>query len=137
MLIFILIDVQNSQKAIFSFVATTWLTPPPPPSKKFLTPPSLNAIWKTLYSAVEVLVLVLLTSWKVSVQRFRFDEFDDSADGFCEFSENEFVSIAFRSKENMSHFWKPVFISPTVMDSLSSFENFVEMVLQQSIGSFH
>ena len=73
---------------------------------------------------VEVLVLVLLISWKVLVQRFRFEEFDDGADGFYEFSESQLVPIAFRSKGNMSHFWKPVFISPTVIYSLSSFEKF-------------
>ena len=80
-----LIDGQNSQKAIFSFEKGFsgqnhsspgyhhLFSPPPllPPAKNSWSSPSLNAIWKTLYSGFEVLVLALLTSWKISVQHFK------------------------------------------------------------------
>ena len=55
----------------------------------------------------------------VDVGGFGFDEFDEGGDGFYEFSESLLVPIAFRSKGNMPHFRKPVFISPTVNDSYS------------------
>ena len=79
-----LIDGQNSQKAIFSFEkgfsgqnhsspGSHHLFSPPllPPAKNSWSSPSLNAIWKTLYSGFEVLVLALLTSWKISVQHLK------------------------------------------------------------------
>ena len=53
-------------------VPTTYLAPPLlPPAKNSWSSPSLNAIWKTLYSGFEVLVLALLTSWKISVQHLK------------------------------------------------------------------
>ena len=74
---------------------------------------------------------------------FWFDESDDGGDGFYEFSEGQLVAIAFRSKGNMPHFRKPVFIGPTVIDSYSSFEKFcgndyaaVDWFLPLSVASF-
>ena len=53
------------------------------------------------------------------------------------------MPIAFRSKGNMPHFRKPAFISPTVIDSHSSFERFcgngltaVDWFLPLSVESF-
>ena len=53
------------------------------------------------------------------------------------------MAIAFRSEGNMPHFWKPVFIGPTVIDSYSSFEKFcgndyaaVDWFLPLSVASF-
>ena len=48
---------------------------------------------------------------------FGFDEFDDGVNGFDELSESWLVPIASKSKGNMSLFRKPVYISPTVIDS--------------------
>ena len=53
---------------------------------------------------------------------FRFDEFDDGRDEFCEFSESTCTNYI-QSKGNMKHFLKPVFISPTFIES-HSFEKF-------------
>ena len=53
-------------------VPTTYLAHPLlPPAKNSWSPPSLNAFWKTLYSGFEVLVLAILTSWKISVQHLK------------------------------------------------------------------
>lgn len=52
-------------------------------------------------------------------------------------SEIRLVSIAFCSKENKQHFHKPVFISVTFADSHGCLKNFVKLVFQQLIGSFH
>ena len=81
MLILILIDVQNSQKAIFSFEigfscqnyysSSSHHLVNLPPQQKISDPSSLNTIWKIEYSGVEVLVLAWLTSLKVSVQQLK------------------------------------------------------------------
>ena len=65
---------------------------------------------------------------------FGFDKFDDGAGGFDELSESRLVSTGLCFKEIMPHFWKPFFISATVIDSHSCLKNFVKLVLQQLIG---
>ena len=50
--------------------------------------------------------------------------------------QNQLAPITFQSKGNMKHFRKPVFISPTFIES-HSFEKFCGNGFEQWIDSFH
>lgn len=96
-----------------------------------------RAFFITLGSFSRISKLIIDVSSSGEVGGFGFVEFDDGGGEFDELSENRLASIARQSKENMPFFWKPVFISATVIDSYRCLHNFVKFVLQQVIGAFY
>ena len=106
-------------------------------------------IWKTLYSGVVVTVLALLTSWKVSVQQLKMCfclqmlvdfnlinlmmvEMD-----FMNFQKVNWWQLHFGSREICHTFGNLFLLVPLSLTPIVVLKNFVEMVLQQWIGSFH
>ena len=106
-------------------------------------------IWKTLYCGVVVITLALLTSWKVSVQQLKmcfclqmlvdFDlmnlmmvEMD-----FMNFQKVNWWQLHFGSREICHTFGNLFLLVPLLLTPIVVLKNFVEMVLQQWIGSFH
>ena len=84
---------------------------------------------------INLMILVLgLRNYQIDTG---FYEFDEVGGGFKELPDSWLESIALLSRGNMLHFQKPVFISVTVIDSHSCLNNFVKLVLQQLIDSFH
>ena len=106
-------------------------------------------IWKTLYSGVVVIVLALLTSWKVPVQQLKmcfclkilvnFDlmnlmmvEMD-----FMNFQKVNWWQLHFGPREICHNFGNLFLLVPLSLTPIVVLKNFVEMVFQQWIGSFH
>ena len=106
-------------------------------------------IWKTLYSGVVVIVLALLTSWKVSVQQLKmcfclkmlvnFDlmnlmmvEMD-----FMNFQKVSWWQLHFGPREICHNFENLFLLVALSLTLIVVLKNFVEMVFQQWIGSFH
>ena len=106
-------------------------------------------IWKTLYCGVVVITLALLTSWKVSVQQLKmcfclqmlvdFDlmnlmmvEMD-----FMNFQKVNWWQLHFGPREICHTFGNLFLLVPLSLTPIVVLKNFVEMVLQQWIGSFH
>ena len=128
------------------------VTPPtttPHPIKKFLIPPSLKAIWKTLYSGVEVVVLALLTSWTVLAQQpricfclqmlrdFHLINLMMVEMGFINFPKFNLCQLHSGPWEICHTFGNLFLPVPLSLSPIVVLKNFVEMVLQQWIGSFH
>ena len=106
-------------------------------------------IWKTLYCGVVVITLALLTSWKVSVQQLKmcfclqmlvdFDlmnlmmvEMD-----FMNFQKVNWWQLHFGPREICHTFGNLFLLVPLSLTPIVVLKNFVEMITQQWIGSFH